>query len=62
MKKPLYKRGTKDAEVEDWAIRQLQNAGYLNMKQMILVLRVLTHSVGRKRRFSAKELKKLCEK
>ena len=61
MKKPLYRRGTKDADVEDWAIRQLYNIGCLDMRQMVLVLRVLMHSVGRKRRFSYKELKKLLE-
>jgi hypothetical protein len=61
MKKKLYRRGTKDADVEDWAIRQLRVLGYLDMKQMILVLRVMMHSVGRKRRFSDLELKRLCE-
>jgi hypothetical protein len=61
MKKPLYRRGTKDADVEDWAIRQLRNLGYIDMRQMCLVLRVMMHSVGRKRRFSDSEVKKLCD-
>lgn len=43
----------------DWGIRQLRVAGILDMRQMIIVLRVLSDSMTRKRRFSMKEIESL---
>jgi hypothetical protein len=44
----------------DWSIRQAQSLGYIGMRQMVLVLRLMTESRGRKKRFSDSMVRKMC--
>lgn len=49
-------------DVFDWGIRQMRSLGYLSMKQHILVLRLLSSSLNKKRRFSHKEIKRMMDR
>lgn len=49
-----------EMRVFDWSVRQLMSMGYLGMREHILVLRALSHSLGRKKRFSSNEIKRFC--
>lgn len=51
----------KPLDVFDWSIRQMRSMGYLTMRQHILVLRLLSKSAGRKKRFSNSEIGKICK-
>jgi len=57
----LKKKFDKELDVLDWGVRSMRVLGILSMKQMILVLRLLMKSQGRKRRFSTKEIAEMCQ-
>lgn len=57
----MSKTLTKEADIADWGIRQLRALGYLGMREMILVFRLLSKVSGRKRRFSDKEIRRMCQ-
>lgn len=62
MKENAASFSPKELDVLDWGIRQLRSEGFLGMREMILVLRVLMLAKGRKRRFSDREIRRMCER
>lgn len=51
----------KEQDILDCGIRTLRVENYIDMRQMILVLRVWSRAFGRKKRFSRAEIRRLCK-